>query len=180
MELVLFFAMLPVSVFIIILFMFDRETVYVDMDGVLAKWNTEATLEDTLVPGYFLQREPEKSIIRCIKILRLLNVQVIILSAVCNEQAAMEKSAWLDRYLGRLQKRIFVPYGMNKADYISGGTGLLIDDYSPNLHMWEMSGNRGIKFRNGINGTKGTWKGDKISYDMSSIRMTYQILKKLP
>ena len=41
--------------------------IYVDMDGVVAKWNKYATLEDTHTPGYFYEREPELGLMDCIK-----------------------------------------------------------------------------------------------------------------
>ena len=143
--------------------------VYVDMDGVLARWNTEATIEDTQKEGYFAAREPEEKMVSFVNTLRKLGVNVCILSAVyTNGYAATEKSEWLDRVFDKALDRIFVPYGQNKADYIaSGSDSYLIDDYSENLRQWEESGSNAVKFYNGINGTKGTWKGKAISRDMT-------------
>lgn len=143
-------------------------TIYVDMDGVLAKWDTSATPEDTKKEGYFLDREPEKIIVSLVKSMLKLGINVSILSAVWNKKAAMDKSKWLDKYIGKDLARIFVPYGEDKSDYISGGSGnVLIDDYTPNLNAWKESGNIPIKFYNGINGTKGTYNGLYITKDMS-------------
>ncbi len=143
--------------------------IYVDMDGVLAKWNTEATLKDTQQKGYFAAREPEQKMVAFVNTLRKLGVNVCILSAVyTNGYAAQEKNEWLDRVFDEKLDRIFVPYGDNKADYIAAGSeSILIDDYSENLRQWESAGSNGIKFYNGINGTKGTWKGKSINPDMS-------------
>ena len=41
----------------------DNNTiVYIDMDGVLCRWNTEASVEDTFEDGYFLGREEETAV----------------------------------------------------------------------------------------------------------------------
>jgi len=158
----------------------DKFTVYIDMDGVLAQWNTWATLEDTYKPGYFLNCIPQENLIRAVKLLQIFGIRVCILSAVCNEQAAKEKSLWLDRYVGRFVQRIFVPYGTNKADYVGAGrNSLLIDDFSVNLHQWSATGNTGVKFYNGINGTKGTWTGLSISHEMSSVILAFRIFCSL-
>ena len=144
-------------------------TVYVDMDGVLARWNTDATLEDTLQKGYFAEREPEIKMVQFVKALRKLGVHVCILSAAYqNGYAAAEKSDWLDRFFDKTLDRIFVPYGESKSDYIaSNQDSILIDDYSENLRQWAASGSKAIKFYNGINGTKGTWNGKSINLAMS-------------
>ncbi len=145
-------------------------TIYVDMDGVLAKWNSEATIEDTRRRGYFAEREPEEKMVNLVQTLRKLGVNVCVLSAVySNGYAAAEKNQWLDTVFDPTLDRIFVPYGNNKADYITAGSeSVLIDDYSENLRMWEQNGNsRGVKLYNGINGTHGTWKGKSINLDMS-------------
>ena len=150
--------------------------IYIDMDGVVAQWNTEVTIEDTKKRGYFLERIPEKSMVRLINALQRLGVPVCILSAAYDENAASEKSIWLDVIFNTDLNRIFVPYGRNKSDYIGGGRGnLLIDDYSENLYAWEQTGNIGLKFYNGINGTHGSWKGKYITKDMSLGEMLEKI-----
>ena len=142
-------------------------TIYIDMDGVIAKWN-ETPVEETKKPGYFLAREPEDSAIKLVKALRKLGANECRLSAVWNNECAKEKSVWLDRYFDAELERIFVPCDSNKADYITGGiNSILIDDFSKNLREWKASGNIPIKFYNGINGTKGTYTGHSISKEMN-------------
>ncbi len=138
------------------------------MDGVLAKWDSNTSSEGTKVKGYFLAREPEMIITELVNALIAIGSPVCILSAVWNEDCAKEKSIWLDKYINPNVNRIFVPYGTNKADYISGGRGnILIDDFTQNLKSWKESGNIPIKFYNGINGTKGTYIGSSINYKMT-------------
>lgn len=85
---------------------------YIDMDGVLAKWNTEASAEDTFEEGYFLRREPDQKAIRYVQDLLDDGKDVCILShAYQNGYAEPEKEAWLQEYgLGDIPA-IFVPYG---------------------------------------------------------------------
>ena len=148
-------------------------TIYVDMDGVLAKWDTSASVEDTHKKGYFERREPEEKMVSLVKTLRKLGIHVCILSAAYpNGYAVAEKSDWLDRFFDKTLDRIFVPYGGNKADYICGNSeDILIDDYSENLRQWESSGSKAVKLYNGINGTKGTWRGKSINLAMSVAEM---------
>ena len=142
--------------------------IYIDMDGVVAQWNTEATIEDTMKKGYFRSRIPEKSVVKLIKALMKFGAPICILSAAYNENVAREKSEWLDEIFGPTLNRIFVPYGERKSDYIGGGrNNVLIDDFSINLHSWEETGNVGLKFYNGINGNHGSWKGKYLTKDMS-------------
>ncbi len=151
--------------------------IYIDMDGVLAVWDTTATPDDTKRKGYFLEREIEESVKDLIDSLVSIEVPVCILSAVWNAEAANEKDSWLNRYFGDNLQRIYVPYGDNKADYIVGGTGnILIDDHTPNLIQWSEKSNKAIKFMNGINGNGGRWKGLKIDKNMTVSEMMQVIL----
>jgi len=134
-----------------------KAIIYFDMDGVLAKWNENASVEETQVPGYFIAREPERNVIRLVKFLKGLGFDVRILSAVYpNGFAEKEKKAWLERNdLGDIPA-VFVPYGADKYSYIdnsvlSNGTAILIDDFKKNLEEWKHHGGIAIKFYNGIN-----------------------------
>ena len=141
---------------------------YVDMDGCLAKWDTQASVEDTYETGYFLHREPQENLVEAVRIISTV-LPVCILSAVYTTGTAMaDKERWLKEVgLGAVPRR-FVPYGSPKHLYTdaSGGPEVLIDDYSRNLHNWEQSGRTGIKFLNGINGTHGTWHGYTLDHQM--------------
>ncbi|NEX02002.1 5' nucleotidase, deoxy (Pyrimidine), type C protein (NT5C) [Pseudobutyrivibrio sp. NOR37] len=147
----------------------EKIKIYIDMDGCIAKWNMDASIEDTFEPGYFAALEPDERLIDAVKMLSE-EYDVSILSAVYQDNHSMDdKITWLDNNgLGHLQ-RIFVPYGQPKQKYIDQDfTSILIDDYSKNLEEWILAKNcYGIKYLNGINATKGMWNGFMISSRMN-------------
>lgn len=146
--------------------------IYCDMDGVLAKWNTSASLEDTYEPGYFREREADESALRLIRLLVEHGCPVTILSSAYVEGTARkDKRDWLiANGLGDLPY-VFVPYGKPKGDYIEE-KGVLLDDFSHNLHDWEQTpGMVGVKYYNGINGTKGSWTGYSVDHRMPPEKM---------
>ncbi len=135
--------------------------IYVDMDGVLATWNSDKSLEEVAMPGYFRDLTPMRNVVDAIKrIIHSKQYEVYILSSVLHDIAIRDKNYWLDTYLPEIPliNRIFVPYGQIKADYIGNldYRDILVDDFSKNLKEWH---GVGIKLLNGINGTKGTWNG---------------------
>lgn len=145
--------------------------IFVDMDGTLAKWNNVST-KDLYEKGYYRNLEPNQNLINEIKRLIDDREDVYILSSFLSdsEYALVEKNLWLDEHLPEIScdKRIFVHYGDNKKDYIINGvTALdyLIDDYTKNLLDWKEAGGTGIKFLNGINHTRKTWKGFLLKAD---------------
>lgn len=139
--------------------------IYVDMDGVLAKWNLNASLEDTYKKGYFLAREPEPNIIDAVKRLSMVGYDVSILSSAYSVRACWEKQQWLQsKGLGFLPT-LFVPYGDKKADYVDEDNAILIDDFGKNLLEWN---GIPVKFYNGINGHGGTKYEFSIRYDQDS------------
>ena len=155
----------------------QKVKIYVDMDGCVAKWATDASIEDTFQPGYFLNREPDIHLIDTVIDLAK-DYEVQILSAVYTDTTAKEeKMRWLKQHRLENIPAIFVPYGHNKADYIEHeGVSFLIDDYSVNLRQWASEPDHfGIKYLNGINATKGTWNGFSISHKMSPYFMAKTI-----
>lgn len=154
--------------------------IYIDMDGCIAKWNTEAYIDDTFEPGYFAAREPETGLIAAVKMLAK-EYDVSILSAVYNDDHSItDKKTWLKNNGLSFLPTIFVPYGESKQKYIDHNyMSILIDDYSKNLNEWVLSKNcYGIKFLNGINSTKGTWTGYMIPNKMNPQAM-YRTIKGL-
>ncbi len=156
---------------------YGKQRIYVDMDGTIALWQSDKTLEEICKPGYFKYLPAMASSVGAINILLQDDqFEIFILSSIMCEHAKIDKNIWLDGHLPTLDAahRIFVPYGANKADYI-GETredDILIDDLTQNLHQWR---GVGIKMLNGINGTKGTWKGHVISSRMDSEKMAKAI-----
>lgn len=156
---------------------------FIDMDGTIAEWKkaeSEAVLKR---PGYFRNLRPTK-FLEPLKELALEHKgKVFILSKYLGECTALQdKDAWLDEHLPEIGKesRLFVPYEAEKVDYVCQRLGVpsltenmfLFDDFSPNLHAWQKAGGTGIKCYNGINGTKGTWKGAGVGTEME-FRMNF-------
>lgn len=176
---------------------------FVDMDGTIAKWNNVA-FEDLYQHGYYKNLEPDSAILDEVKMLIELNIDVYILSAylpdiyddntgelIKKSYALQDKQEWIEKYLPEINKDnvIFVPYGTNKAEYLKENYSpvyeddYLLDDYTNNLNEWEGYGGTGIKYRNGINGTKGTWKGLSVEHTepnlFATIPETSKILNEL-
>ena len=144
-----------------------KRRIFVDMDGVLAVFHPEKSIEEIAEPGYFLSLEAQENVVNAIKILikkTSATHSICILSSVLNDTAREEKIYWLDKYLPEIisDNRIFVPYGMSKADFIRDYTesistdDILLDDFTKNLLDWH---GVGIKLLNSINNTNKTWKG---------------------
>lgn len=140
--------------------------IFIDMDGTLAKWKNVINADELYEQGYYLNLEPNSKLIEEIKSLIWKGEDIYILSSFLDgsKYALDEKNKWLDKYLPELDnaRRIFVKYGDNKSDYIKSGisnSDYLLDDYTKNLIDWKIAGGTGIKYLNGINHTKGTWKG---------------------
>lgn len=150
---------------------------FIDMDGTLAAWQQAACFEDLLQENYFRDLPPYQTVVDAVRILCNAHPELDIyaLSAFMPENPAAvgEKSEWLDVYVPEIDAahRIFVPCGESKAAAAANRLQMpcidksfvLLDDYSVNLHDWKEKGGSGIKLRNGINGSIGTWKGPSVS-----------------
>lgn len=141
--------------------------IFIDMDGVLAVFDPDKSLEEVAMPGYFRDLAPMQNVVAAVKNI-ITNYsedyEVYSLSSTLHEEAIKDKCTWLDKELPELPKenRIFVPYGKMKKDYIVElhDTDILVDDFSKNLREWH---GVAIKLMNGINGTKGTWCGYSVN-----------------
>ena len=150
---------------------------FIDMDGTLAAWQQAACFEDLLQENYFRDLPPYQTVVDAVRILCNAHPELDIyaLSAFTPENPASveEKYGWLDVYVPEIDAahRIFVPCGESKATAAANRLKMpcidksfvLLDDYSVNLHDWKEKGGSGIKLRNGINGSIGTWKGPSVS-----------------
>lgn len=160
-----------------------------DLDGVCAKWNNEASLEETYMPGYFAHREYQWNAIWAMYGFAQAHPEIptsILSHYYPNGHALADKHQWCDfmGYICALYypnaniNRIFVPYGTSKYLFIEPSpntVNILIDDYTKNLLEWEKAGYSGIKFLNGINHTRRTWQGAMISHTDT----TEEIIKKI-
>ena len=134
--------------------------VFVDMDGVLCEYRTDAALCDYEREGYFRELEPRNDMIEAVRhLLKSGSVEVFVLSAVLPQRAeasVCEKNEWLDRYLPEIDAdhRIFPLCGTNKADAVDAFSreDVLCDDYSRNLEQWSARGGKGVKILNEVNG----------------------------
>lgn len=152
--------------------------IYCDIDGVLTYFQKNDSLEKVAMPGYSKTLKEQKNMVEALKKLNSdTRFSVAILGAVLHDTAAEDKKEWLEeKGLGDI-RRIFVPYGKSKRDYIEPTSTLnfLIDDFTENLVDWQDFSNEekrfvGIKFCNDINGTKGRWSergGICIDYRMN-------------
>ncbi len=131
----------------------NNVTIYFDMDGVLARWNEKASLEEVNAPGYFLHREPEKEVFKLVHFLKNNNYDVRILTAVYeNGYAESEKREWLKANGLDEIPITFVPYGDSKFKYVDmTKMNILVDDFKKNLEEWLLNGGYPVKFYNGIN-----------------------------
>lgn len=154
---------------------------FIDMDGVLAKWE-DASLEEMTSPGFFLSRKVDENV--CEMVNQLMQkqetekIEVYILSSYLLPISKAEKIKWNEQYTHIPEERqIYVPYGENKAEALEciGGINagdVLVDDFTKNLNEWQ---GIAVKMYNGINGTHGTWQGFSIHNQMLPDKMVSQL-----
>lgn len=150
--------------------------IFFDMDGVRAKWTPVEYEERLYEKGFYRNLEADEKIRKLIDELIKKGIQTYGLSKYLSDSryALKEKIEWSHENNPSMDDEhlIWVRYEDNKSDYIPNGIqrdDFLIDDYSPNLFEFEKSGGQAIKFMNGINGTKGTWKGKSVSADSNDL-----------
>lgn len=150
--------------------------IFFDMDGVQAKWTPVEYEEQLYEKGFYRGLEPNKTVIEAINKLTDNNYMPYTLSKYFEDSkfALIEKIEWANENTPKLDNEhlIWVKYSENKSDYIPDGIqkdDFLIDDYSPNLFEFEEAGGQAIKLMNGVNGTKGTWKGKSVSIDSKTL-----------
>lgn len=163
--------------------MMKKINLYVDMDGVQARYGFGDSVQTMERPGYFRSRACYENMMQALKMLLSDNrFSVTVLSAVFPEAHNIsEKTAWLlDNGMGAA-KRLFVPCGSKKGEFAEkNAVNILIDDYSANLFSWQQMGHgfHAIKFLNEKNGSNGTWKkagGYAVSYQMSAVELYEKI-----
>lgn len=163
-----------------------KKRVFFDMDGTLAVWQPTKQLEDLYQPGYFAGLKPQPMVVEAARKLILEHgeeVEVFILSAVLEDSpyAISDKDRWLDVNLPEMDRehRIYAPGAAPKFKCVPGGirpSDILLDDYTANLLSWSDSA-QGIKLLNGINHSRGTWKGPKVHKDAGTDQIVEAILE---
>ena len=158
----------------------ERPRLFVDMDGTLALFQEIDTIETLFEEGYFKNLPPQVAVVNAVNTFLEQSdpeVDVYILSSYLTDSdyALKEKNEWLDRYLPKIKPdhRIFLPCGDKKTDFIPRGireSDVLFDDYTLNLNDWEPPA-IGIKCLNGINHTRGTWQGRRVSIASTSSQL---------
>lgn len=143
--------------------------IFIDLDGTLALWRSEATQDDLYSDGYYYDLPAQENVLKGIKHFMAgvkPHVEVYILSCFLPKSAyaLRDKRRWCRELLPEIpeQNLIFVPYGKKKEGYVPGGIrkdDILLDDYTQNLLSWS---GVGVKCRTRINHTKGTWKGPMV------------------
>ena len=155
-----------------------KKILYVDMDGTIALYPTNVSIEDMTRNGYFRRLPEMHNVLEALKYFLKYDpdIEIRSLSSVFNDDHSIrEKTEWLHEKFPELDddKMFFVPFGVRKRDYVADADhSFLLDDFSKNLHEWK---GVGIKMYNGINGTHGTWHGFCVKSDMKPWRLYRQI-----
>ena len=141
------------------------------MDGTIAKFNSKknALARFDNEKSFFSSLKPFKYIDIINELIKNEIVEVYVISASPNEQADLDKLAWLRTYLKELKETniCFCRIGTNKAKAIKEQLNIdidnncyLLDDYTKNLIEWNNCNGIGIKRLTSLANNKSkTWKG---------------------
>lgn len=156
---------------------------FVDMDGTIATWDTQlVSLETLYKKGYFNSRPIMENMIEAVKLLSdEKEIELFILTSIFSDSiyTVEEKHEWLDNHLPHIPKenRLFAICGESKRNSVPFKLDekcYLLDDYTKNLSDWSLEG-KGIKVLNGINHTKGSWKGPFVKHSEQPLLIANQI-----
>lgn len=169
-------------------------TLCVDLDGVLAKWNSEASVEEVYCEGsrYFLRVSLQRNLRDVLFELYNAGYTIVFLTAYPNSQALEDKKTWVASPVDKVVvvdgievhgaglpmiPVIGVPYGSRKGDFVDERNAVLLDDFGHNLAEWQ--GVR-VKFlwkdsKGNCNNTHGTKYRYSISYDMPTAVITNRL-----
>ena len=144
---------------------------YFDMDGTANEWDLNG---DPHMPHYFRNRPLIKSTIESMLILQRLGYNVAFATSVYQtDEAMLDKRLWANDVGCENIPIIYIPYGQNKDEYLTGKVRILIDDHTPNLNKFS---GVGVKFINQINHTGGKWQGPSVSYKETGTEIASKLL----
>lgn len=150
--------------------------IFIDMDGVLAKYNRAAYEGDDPLferrgAHYFRDLPADDYIIKAAKMLRDEGHNVVVISKLSQNydivcEQSKDKRNWLNDHGMRLFELIHTQDAKSEAaeEYLKrklNRADILIDDYNWNLIDWVSAGGTSVKYLNGIN-TKNSFNGHHI------------------
>lgn len=141
----------------------EHQTIYFDMDGVLAKWGSgsstsEMPTEDEIFDiknHYFKKVKVDKCAKTLFDVLADKGYDVCIISNA-DKDTIPDKYFWLKENFPDIKDEqiFFAPLDADKTKFVKGNAdvSVLIDDLTANLTKWEEQGGKGLKYLNGFNG----------------------------
>lgn len=138
---------------------------YLDFDGVLMNTNVllheklrenNISLDDTKSKTEFLRQVDFKNILanalainnsieQIGKLMETNMFRIKILTHVLSIQEAEEKIAFMKKHYPILDV-VIVPKTFDKNTIVNPNGAILVDDYTPNLRLWEEAGGIGVRF----------------------------------
>lgn len=162
-----------------------KPRIFFDMDGVLNVWELGTHIDVVTAPGYMKQRKPIESIVEASRMLYLCGYECWIASAVLPyDYSIPDKNYWIEKNCPWFSqsRRIYIPYGSNKANKMQGKVmpgDVFLDDYTQNLLDLRKAFSTNlecIKVLNGINDSKHTWDGKRISIYSEPVEIAESII----
>lgn len=164
--------------------MSEHKRYFVDMDGVLTKYQFDLPSHDTLYEeGYFLKRPMQENVVDAVCQLLAAGEDVFILSAVLNDSkyAFSEKHEWLNSHLNiECRRRVFTICGEDKINYVPGfdpERDVLIDDYGPNTEVWKNAGGKYVKVS--VDAEDAAYESTRHDYVIHPDMSPYDIIKTI-
>lgn len=145
----------------------EPQRIFFDLDGTVAEWGADKTMEEVFSKGYFATRPVMESVRGAMSLISgTPGFDCRILSAYSPEYGYIlsDKKAWIKRELPFMEegKCFFSINGKSKLDFVPfpREDDVLVDDYNKNLKEWH-----GIPIKM-LNGVNSDWEGRLVSQKM--------------